>query len=138
MRGEIRNLENMLGKFERRAGASLALISDCEEHFNQEFPKDYRDFMMTTNGGEGFIGLKSYVMLWSIEELPSLNDGYETSNYLPRCVLFGSNGGGEAYGFDMRTSRSKIVQVPFVGMAWKSALLLSDSFSDFILQLYEA
>jgi hypothetical protein len=134
----MNNLDKMLVRFERRAGASLAAIAECEKHFKQKLHKDYQDFMMTTNGGEGFIGLKSYVMLWGIEELSSLNDGYETSNYLPRCVLFGSNGGGEAYGFDMRTSQNKIVQVPFVGMDWKSALLLSDSFNDFLLQLYEA
>jgi len=133
----MRDLGKLFSEFKGRRGASAAAIAECERHFGRELPKDYRDFLMIINGGEGFIGPNSYLMLWKVEELPSMNDGYETTNYLPHCVLFGSSGGGEAYGFDIRTSQIKIVKVPLVGMEWGLALPQSNSFREFLFQLYE-
>ena len=132
------DLEKLLGEFERNAGASADAIAECERHFGREFPKDYRDFMMSSNGGEGFIGPNSYLRLWKIEELPLMNDGYEAANYLPNSLLFGTDGGEEAFGFDLRSSEIKIVEVPFVGMEWEHAWLLADSLRGFFLRLYEA
>jgi hypothetical protein len=132
------DLEKLLGEFERNAGASEVAIAECERHFGLKLPKDYRNFMVFSNGGEGFIGANSYLRLWKIEELPLMNDGYETAKYLPNGLLFGTDGGEEAFGFDLRTSQIKIVQVPFIGMEWKYAWLLSDSFNGFLHQLYEA
>ena len=134
----MRDLDKLLSDFERNAGASADVISECERHFGREFLKDYLDFMMISNGGEGFIGPNSYLRLWKIEELSSMNDGYETADQLPDCLLFGTDGGDEAFAFDMRTSQVKIVQLPFLGMEWEHAWLLSDSFHGFLLRLYEA
>lgn len=132
------DLEKLLGEFERNAGASADAIAECERHFGREFPKDYRDFMMSSNGGEGFVGAHSYLRLWKIEELPLMNDGYEAANYLPDSLLFGTDGGEEAFGFDLRSSEIKIVEAPFIGMEWKYARLLSDSFHGFLHLLSEA
>ena len=114
------------------------LSPNAKRHFGRELPKDYRDFMMITNGGEGFIGANSYVRLWKIEELSLMNDGYETARYLPGGLLFGTDSGEEAFAFDLRTPQIKIVEVPFVGMEWELAWLPSDSFRGFLLRLYEA
>ena len=133
----MRDLEKLLVEFDRNAGASADAIAECERHFGRELPKDYRDFMMSSNGGEGFVGANSYLRLWKIEELPSMNDGYEAAKYLPNSLLFGTDGGGEAFGFDLRTSQMKTVEVPFIGMEWEEALLISDSFYGFLRRLYE-
>ena len=132
------DLGKLFAEFKGCRGASAAAISECERHFGRELPKDYRDFMMITNGGEGFIGPNSYLRLWKIEELLLMNDGYDAANYLPDGLLFGTDGGEEAFGFDLRTSEIKIVEVPFIGMEWELAWLLSDSFRGFLLRLYEA
>jgi len=133
----MRDLEKILVEFERNAGVSEVAIFECERHFGQEFLKDYRDFMMSSNGGEGFIGANSYLRLWKIEELPLMNDGYETVKYFPGGLLFGTNGGLEAYGFDLRTPQVKIIEVPFIGMEWEDARLLSNTFNGFLNHLYE-
>jgi len=89
-----------------------------------------------TNGGEGFIGEEEYLMLWSVEELPSLNEAYEVQQYAPGLLLFGSSGGGEAYGFDTRKQCFEIVRVPFIGMTWDLAQPIATSFDLFMRTLY--
>jgi hypothetical protein len=102
-----------------------------------KLPSEYVTFLKLCNGGEGFIGDEEYVILWSIEELASMNDGYEIEKYVPGLLVFGSNAGGEAYGFDTRTPESQIVSVPFVGMEWSLALPKGASFEAFLGCLYE-
>ena len=134
----MRDLDKLLVEFDRNAGTSAHAIAECERHFGQEFPNDYRDFMMFSNGGEGFVGPNSHLRLWKIEELSEMNDGYEVAQYLPGGLLFGTDGGGEAFGFDLRAPQITIVKVPFIVMEWEDALLLADSFDGFLRQLYEA
>jgi hypothetical protein len=74
-------------------------------------------------------------MLWAAEELGRLNKAYEVQTYAPGLVLFGSDGGGEAYGFDLRGDARTIVEVPFVGMDWKLANTISQSFGGFLESL---
>jgi hypothetical protein len=100
-------------------------------------PVDYREFLKITNGGEGFIGENAYVMFWGVDELVSMNKAYEVDTYVPGFLLFGSNGGGEAFGFDTRKKRWTIVQVPFVGMEWSLAERLGRSFKDFLEKLFK-
>jgi hypothetical protein len=73
-REKMGDLGKLFAEFKGCRGASAAAIAECERHFRREFPKDYRDFLMIINGGEGFIGASSYLRLWEIEELPLMND----------------------------------------------------------------
>jgi hypothetical protein len=66
-----------------------------------------------------------------------MNHGYEVEKYLPCSLLFGSDGGGEAYAFDLRMATSSIVRVHFVGMSWADAITLDSSFLDFLKRLSE-
>ena len=126
-------LENMNLKY----GASDAAIRESEKQIGSRLPEEYVHLLKLTNGGEGFIGENSYLVLWGVEELASMNAGYEVQKYVPGLLIFGSDGGGEAYGFDMRTSHWPVVQVPFVGMTWGLAESLGESFNAFLKHLYE-
>jgi hypothetical protein len=101
-----------------------------------KFPKDYIDFMAKTNGGEGNIG-NSYLVLWSIDELVELNEGYAVKEFANGLVLFGSDGGGTAYAFDTRFEDIPIIEVPFIGMDLKEISKCSDTFVGFFEYLYE-
>ncbi|ESW94996.1 cell wall assembly protein [Mesorhizobium sp. LSJC268A00] len=83
-------------------------------------PKDYADFVREHNGGEGFIG-DSYIIFFKAEELVDFNREYEVEKYAPGILLFASNGGGEAYGFDTHDVEMPIVRIPFIFMERQSA-----------------
>jgi len=121
-----------------RSPATDIALTQAEREIGAKLPFEYLEFLKIRNGGEGFVGPNSYVMLWRAEELASLNQAYEVQKYAPGLLLFGSDGGGEAYGFDTRTSDWEIVQVPFVGMTWDLVWPLAKSFKEFLLQLAAA
>jgi hypothetical protein len=129
-------MDHLLDGVERRPPATDAAIAISEDQLGAKLPREYLRFLKLTNGGEGFVG-SPYVILWSVEDLASMNRSYEVQEYAPGLLIFGSDGGGEAYGFDTRTPEWPIVQVPFVGMAWKSSQPMGASFSAFLKRLSE-
>lgn len=83
-------------------------------------------------GAEGSIGLKNYVVLCGIHELKPLSEAYESREFATGLLIFGSDGGGEAYGFDTRSPDWPVVQIPFVGMSWDDAEKLGETFIGFL------
>jgi hypothetical protein len=124
-----------LHELNRRPGATDAMIAESERKLGLKLPAEYVEFLKVSNGGEGFIGPNAYVMLWPVEELAERNRSYEVGDATPGLLIFGSNGGGEAYGFDIRTPHFPIVQVPFIVLSWDDALPVGGSFDEFLAQL---
>jgi hypothetical protein len=129
-------MHRFIEKLTCRHPATEEAIAAIEKTLDKQLPSDYRKFLMLTNGGEGLVGKNAYVILWSVEELASMNKAYEVEDYVPGLLLFGSDGGGEAYGFDTRNARWATVQVPFVGMEWSLARSIAMSFMGFLKYLY--
>ena len=96
-------------------------------------PSEYLAFLRQHNGGEGFIG-NNYIILWKAEELADFNREYEVESYAPGIFLFGSNGGGEAYGFDTRSTAMPIVRTPFIGMECRYATPVAKDLPDLFAQ----
>jgi SMI1 / KNR4 family (SUKH-1) len=132
------DMHQFLERLNRCSGATDAAIAESERQLCATLPAEYAQFLKLTNGGEGFIGKSAYLLLWSIEELASTNWSYEVQKYAPGLLLFGSDGGGEAYGFDIRNPQAPIVQVPFVGMDWSLARPMGETFSSFLKRLHES
>lgn len=128
--------EKLLKEFAAKDGAKEDVIAEVESALQWSFPTDYKEFFEKINGGEGFIG-ENYLILWAVEELVQFNNEYEVQDYAPGLVLFGSDGGGEGYAFDTRTTPTPIVQVPFIGMDLMYARPRAVSFSEFITKLAE-
>ena len=96
----------------RKPGADLTVVKEVEAKLNLVLPEDYIRFITTYNGAEGFIG-ENYLQLWSIEDLPQ--DLYNRDDELyPGLIFFGSDGGGEGFAFDTRSSDLPIVMVPWI------------------------
>lgn len=108
------------------------LIRQFESQSGVSLPKDFAEFLCCANGGEGFIGNGAYVILWRLEDLLRLNQAYQVEEYAPGLFLFGSDGGGEAFGFDMRQKYNQIVSVPFVGMSLSDIRPVADTFTSFV------
>ncbi len=129
--------DRLLAKFNGNPPSDPAAIRQFENELGFRLPDDYERFLQQTNGGEGFIG-NVYVILWRVEELLEMNKAYQVAEYAPGLFLFGSDGGGEAFAFDMRSDANPIVAVPFVGMELKLAHSVAQSFEAFLEELFKS
>ena len=112
--------------------ADPAVIQTAEGESAISFPSQYREFLEFSNGGVGLIGSGGYAALWRVEELCRFNKEYEVDKYARGLFFFGSNGGGEAFAFDLRTPQLAIVQVPFIGMSLADANVVAPTFHEFL------
>jgi hypothetical protein len=114
--------------------ADPSVVEALSSRLKVPLPRDYLDFLRQHNGGEGFVG-DNYIILWKAEELADFNREYEVGKYAPGIVLFGSDGGGEGYGFDTRSAAMPIVCVPFIGMDLRYATPVAKNFPDLFAKL---
>ncbi len=114
--------------------ATSAIVGDLSSTLGVSLPKDYLHFLLQHNGGEGFIG-DNYIILWKAENLADFNREYEVGKYAPGILLFGSDGGGEGYGFDTQSAAMLIVRIPFIGMERRYATPVARDFSDLFAKL---
>jgi SMI1 / KNR4 family (SUKH-1) len=122
--------------FKRRPAASEEAIVQVAKSLGLSLPDAYEGFLRTTNGGEGFIG-DHYVIFWSAEELERLNRGHDVQKNVPGLLVFGTDGGGEAFAFDTRRLPWAVVLVPFVVMESSAIVPLAPSFEAFLRFLHE-
>jgi hypothetical protein len=131
------NVTRYLAKFNSNPAATSAIISDVVNRDGLDLPSDYLKFMEEINGGEGFVG-SNYLILWRIEELAKMNIDYQVQEYAPGLFLFGSDGGGEAFAFDLRSPSAPIISVPFVGLDTSLARPYALNFTEFLERLYRS
>jgi hypothetical protein len=97
--------------------------------------EDYVEFMVGSNGAEGPIGEENYLVLWSVENLMRQNEEYRVNEYAPGLFLFGSDGGGEGYGFDARSEEIRFVEIPLIGLDFEDAWFRGRTFLEFLKHL---
>jgi hypothetical protein len=122
-------VKQLISGLSLRQGNAQNVIYAMASSLGINLPEDYIDFLLNSNGGEGVIG-NSYLALWAVEDIPSLNEAYAVNEFAPSLVIFGSDGGGTAYAFDKRIGQ--IVEVPFVGMADNAVRSIGISLEDLL------
>ena len=127
----------VFNNFIKKPGAEKKAALRAYQTLNINPPADYLAALQFTDGGEGFIRY-SYFRLYSITELLLFNESYQIARFARRLVIFGSNGGGEAFGFDARENRIEIIQIPFIPMDFQYAKPLGKNFMEFLSLLKEA
>lgn len=115
-------------------GANEDQISSLNSSFSKPLPIDFLSFLKFSNGAVGMIG-PNYLEICKAEDISKLNEDYVVDTYAPGLILFGTDGGGEGYGFDYRGNDPIVVEIPFVGMDWKEARKKGDTFLDFLKNL---
>jgi hypothetical protein len=129
--------KRLLAKFNGNPPADISSIRQSEADGQLRLPDDYAQFLQEMDGGEGFIG-SAYVILWRVGELLEMNKAYQVAEDAPGLFLFGSDGGGEAFAFDTRTTANPIVSVPFVGMELKMTRPVASNFTAFLQELFKS
>ena len=116
--------------FQPNAPASTEALASLGTVLAKSLPESYFAFLARANGGEGFIGDR-YVQLWRAEELAEMNRAYKTTEFFPNLFFIGSDGGGEAYAFDLSRTDATVFEVPFVGLP-TAARPIANSFDSFL------
>ena len=128
------NTESILKDWQLNPGVSEVVLEHVVSALGFSLPPDYVEFLRQANGGEGFID-DNYLILWKADELKIFNEEYEVETYAPGLFLFGSDGGGEGYGFDKRDGSMCVIRVPFIGMDVRYAEVVASSFTNFLQEL---
>jgi len=108
-------LTQHLTGFARRPGASTAEVESELLSSGMELPSDYWGLLRFANGCEGFLG-DEYLRFYPADQLILLNNAFCIQEFIPGRFIFGSNGGGEAWAFDLRIKPTAVVKVPFIPM----------------------
>jgi hypothetical protein len=96
-------------------------------------PADYLNAVRKFGGREGFLG-NQYLRLHRLDELAALNAAYDVPNLIPEVIIFGSDGGGEAFAFTFH--EQTVIQIPFIPLSPENVLVKSSSFTGFIQFLH--
>jgi len=95
------------------------------------FPRVYREFLASANGGEGPVGDESYVVLWAATELAGHNRGYKVDpEYAPGLLLIGTDGGNEV--FAVPAEDGSFVSAPLIGMSPDAIQTRSTTLGEFL------
>ena len=126
------DFKRLSAKLKTRPPAEPKDITEFEAARGIKLPTDYVSFMLQSDGAEGPVGKNGYLNLWKIGELIELNQAYRAEEFAPGLLLFGSDGGDEAFAFDTRVSGLPIVETPFVGMSLEDAIPLASTFTELL------
>jgi hypothetical protein len=94
--------------------AALHAIQHAEQRLGVQFPGDYIDFLLRSNGFVGYTPRGADISLDPVQQLAALNEAGGRNQYFPDIVIIGSNGGGTAYGFTRRRGAVEYVRFDFV------------------------
>lgn len=131
------NLKRLINGMDLNSPASKEILDDVQNKLGVRFPDQYTEFMLESNGAEGSVGTKSYLAIWSAEQIVQLNEEYAVNDFTPGLVYFGSDGGGMAFAFDKREKEIKIVGFPFESIHIEDAKKYGKTFVEFLQYLYD-
>lgn len=130
------SLRPFIGSLTRRTGASSSALLTLRQ-LAPALPNDYLSFLSFSNGAEGPIGAKNYLVLWAVEDLMDSNTGYGVDDFVPGLLLIGTDGANTGYGYDCRSNPPQLVEVPLAGLDWSDATVMAPDFSMFLKRLFE-
>lgn len=129
-------IEQLLHKLNRNEKPNDNDVLKLTSQIDFSLPQDFLLFLNEFNGGEGFVGENSYLILWKTGDLIEFNHGYMVNEFAPELFLIGSDGAGTAYA--IRKIDGAFVQVPFIGMSIEESEKCGDNFKDFLEYLNNA
>jgi hypothetical protein len=120
-------LQALTAGWEKRPGAPLVVIRERESTLGIEFPADYVDFMLSSNGG---YGNKEEITI-EIDPIEAMAPDDAPLPELPGLFRFGSDGAEETFAFDGRGERIAIVMVRDT-IDEEDILWQGDTFTEFL------
>ncbi len=95
-------------------------------------PKDYLNFMLEHNGGEGNVGNNSYMQILKLEELIDYNNDYDIFKLFPTCFAFGTDLGGNHFCYNFENK--EYFAIDSINISLEDAYCEASSLYDFIVK----
>jgi hypothetical protein len=130
-------MRKLIELMETNPPATDEAIKEAEDELGMAFPKEYREFMLESNGVEGRIGQNSYLAIWPDEEIVQANKDYKIDEFTPGLVYFATDSGSMAYAFDKRCEGTPIMETPDDSIHIEEAVKIADTFTGFLQYLYD-
>lgn len=108
-------------------GANEEIIQRLINSVGRKLPNEYVDFLRFSNGAFG-----TYLYVYPIDEVLSYLTTEWIKEDIPGLLVIGSDGGGEAYGYNLNFQSPEIVMVPFIGGRWENAVVVATKFHSFL------
>jgi hypothetical protein len=99
-------------------------------------PSDLRSFLESHDGGRGKVGNRPLI-LWSAQQIGKEAQSQEVSLSTPGLLLFGTDGGAEAYGYLSRLRQRRYGRIPLIAAGAHEFEGLADSLDDLLQALIE-
>jgi len=124
-------LDELLAGVRLREPAGESEVAAAQATLVCSLPDDYIDVIRRGNGGEGPVGDRGFLRLWPLAEVVDQTRRYASFEQFEDLVVFGTDGGGEAFCFD---AAGQYLAVPFVG-GREDRTVVGDSLTDFLAKL---
>jgi SMI1 / KNR4 family (SUKH-1) len=115
------------------SGVTEADLDRAERELGVPLPRDYREQLGREDGSARFYG-DVYVAVHPLATMLTINrDALDMQREVcPGFVIFGSDGGREAIGWDYRSDPPPVVLVSITTEDWSDALHQAPTFTDFM------
>jgi hypothetical protein len=120
-------LAQLTAHWEKRPGASIEAVREREASLGFEFPGDYVQFMLASNGG---VGDKEEIEI-RIDPIEEMAPDDQPLPGLAGVFPFGGDGAEETFAFDIRSGVVEIVMVRD-SVSAKDVLWQGDTFAEFV------
>ena len=106
--------ENLLNRLQKNQSPTIEQMQKLTLKIDFLIDHDYFEFIKKHNGAAGFVNKNSYLMLWEIDDLVSLNPYYQDDEFCNAVFLIGSNGSSTSYG--IKKTDGSFFKAPFIDM----------------------
>jgi hypothetical protein len=116
-------------------GASETALNSLRTEAHSSLPSEYFALLAQSNGGEGPLAVSPFnFCLFSAEEATSLKADGTYGEFFPGFFMFGSSGGGEYIGFDLRATEPwPIVAIDMTNIELSESVeVIANEFNEFL------
>lgn len=107
-------------------------INTYEQKLGINLPSEYKEFLLFSNGIEGFVG-ESYLALFRLEDLLLVHQ--TTKKDAPNLLVIGTDGGGTDFVFDIEEN-FVVKEVQAISLGVDTPKLCANNFSSFLEYLF--
>jgi hypothetical protein len=115
-------------------------LLQLKKSFKVDLPEDYEKLLQQSNGS-GLYGFKTPLTIFTIREVLALFREHDLYKKIPQSLIFGADGGGTLYCYDLRSKNEEgsynVFLVREDDIGYEKMIFQSPSLTDTILRIID-